>query len=66
MFYGHVMCVHLEQPKKKEIFTLLWHGLSLSRQSNTEKLTRLKIASDILMPFAGKLFTKEIEDTESL
>ena len=66
MFYGqvHVMCVHLEQPERGKIFTFF--GLSLSRQSNTEKPTRLKIASDILMAFTGELFTKEIEDTESL
>ena len=33
---------------------------------NSEKLTRLKIAADILMAFAGELVTEEIEDTESL
>ena len=41
-------------------------SLSLSRRSNSEKLTRLKIAADNLIVFAGEFFTEEMEDTESL
>ena len=37
-----------------------------SRRSNSEKLTRFKIAADILITFAREFFTEEIEDTESL
>ena len=50
------MCVHLQQPERSEIFT--FSGLSLSRWSNSEKLTRLKIAADILVAFAGQFFTE--------
>ena len=39
---------------------------SLSRRLNSEKVTRLKIAADILIAFADEFFTEEIEDTESL
>ena len=60
IIYGHVICVHLQQPKRSKIF--LFSGLSLSRWSNSEKLTRLKIAANILMAFAGEFFIKEIED----
>ena len=57
MFYGRAMCFHLQQPERSEIF-YIFSGLSLSRRSNTEKLTRLKIAADNLIVF----FTEEIED----
>ena len=60
MFYGRVMCFHLQQPERSEIF--IFSGLSLSRRSNSEKLTRLKIAADNLIVFAGEFFTEEIED----
>ena len=60
MFYGHVMCFHLQHPERSEIF--IFSGLSLSRRSNSEKLTRLKIAADNLIVFAGEFFTEEIED----
>ena len=54
MFYGHVMCFHLQHPERSEIF--IFSGLSLSRRSNSEKLTRLKIAADNLIVFAGEFF----------
>ena len=57
--YSGIMCFHLEQPERSEIF--IFSGLSLSRQSNSEK-----IAADNLIVFAGVFFTEEIEDTESL
>ena len=60
MFYGHVMCFHLQQPERSEIF--IFSGLSLSRRSISEKLTRLKIAADNLIVFAGEFFTEEKED----
>ena len=41
-------------------------GLSLSHRSDSEKLTRFKIAADILIRFAGEYFIEEIKDTESL
>ena len=44
----------------------IFSGLSLSRRSDSEKLTRFKIEADILITFAGEFFTKEIEDMESL
>ena len=47
--------------KKRDIYLL-----RLSRRSISEKLTRLKIAADNLIVFAGEFFTEEIEDTESL
>ena len=52
LIYGHVICVHLQQPKRSEIF--IFSGLSLSGRSNSEKLTRFKTAADILMAFAGE------------
>ena len=64
MFYGHVMCVHLQQPERSVIF--IFFGLFLSRLSNNEKLTRLKIAADISMAFAGEFFTKEIGDRDTV
>ena len=64
MFYGHVMYFHLQQPERSEIF--IFTGLSMSRRSNSEKLTRLKIAIDNLIVFAGEFFTEEIEGTECL
>jgi len=39
----------------------IFSGLSLWRQSNGENLTRFKIAAQILMTFAGKFFTEEME-----
>ena len=62
MFYGHVMCFHLQQSERSEIF--IFSGLSLSRRSISEKLTTWKIAADNLIVFA-EFFTEEIEDTES-
>ena len=41
MFYGHVMCVAIAR-KRRNIYLV-----------GSEKLTRLKIAADILMTFAG-------------
>ena len=59
MFYGHAIF------KESEIF--MFSGLSLLRRSSGEKLTRFtKIEADILITFAGEIFTEEIEDTESL
>ena len=49
-----------QQPERSEIF--IFSSLSLSGLS----LARFKIAANILMAFAGKFFTKEIEDTESI
>ena len=63
MCYGHAIFIGSNQ---KEAKYFIFSGLSLSRQSNIKKLTRFKIATDILMAFAGEFFTKEIEDTESL
>ena len=51
--------VQRQQPERIEIF--IFPGLSLSHQSNSENLTRFKIAADTLMTFAGEFFTKEIE-----
>ena len=48
MFYGHAMLIGNSQ----NIFS----GLSLSRRSNNKKLTRFKIAADILIAFAGEFF----------
>ena len=56
--------VHKQQPERNELF--IFSGLSLTHRSNSEKLTRFKIAADILMEFAGEFFTEEIKDTESL
>ena len=41
-------------------------GLSLSRRSNSEKLTRFKIAARSLMTFAGEFFYRRNRKTESL
>ena len=46
--------------KRSEIF--IFSGLSLSGLS----LARFKITADILIAIAGKFFTEEIEDRESL
>ena len=56
--------VHRQQAERSKIF--ISSGLSLSHQANSEKVTRFKIAADILIAFAGEFFTEEIEDTESL
>ena len=56
--------VHRQQPERSKI--VIFSGLSLSHRSNSENLTRFKIAADILMAFAGEFLTEEIEDTESL
>ena len=55
LFYGHAMFVGNNQKDRSEIF--IFSGLSLAR---------FKIAADILIAFAGEVFTEEIEDTESL
>ena len=52
-------CSHAKVLLKSEMF--IFSGLALSRPSNSEKLTRFKIAADSLMTFAGEFFTKEIE-----
>ena len=56
--------VHRQQQEKSKIF--IFSSLSLSHRSSSEKLTRFKIAANILIAFAGEFFTEEIEDTESL
>ena len=56
--------IHRQQPERSKIFYLLWFIAVTSIKH--KKLTRFKIAADILMAFAGEFFTKEIEDTESL
>ena len=48
--------VHGQLPERSDIFT--FSGLSLWRRSNSEKLTRFKIAADTLMTFAGEFFTE--------
>ena len=48
MIYGHVICVHLQQPQKEAGY--------FSSPVYREKLTKLKIAADILMAFAGEFF----------
>ena len=53
LFYGHAMFT--QQPERSEIF--VFSGLSPAR---------FKITADILIAFAGKFFTEEIGDTESL
>ena len=50
-FYSHN--VHRLQPERSEIF--IFSGLSLAR---------FKITANILMAFAGDVFTEEVEDTE--
>ena len=55
MFYGHVMFIGNSQKEARLLY-----------RSNSEKLTRFKIAADILMAFAGEFFTEKIEDTELL
>ena len=52
--------VHRQRPERSEIF--IFSSLSLSGLS----LARFKIGANILMAFAGKFFTEEIEDTGSL
>ena len=56
------MFVGNSQKDRSEIF--IFSGLSLSMSGLT--LARFKIAADILIAFAGEVFTVEIEDTESL
>ena len=46
-------------PEKSEMF--IFSGAELSRLSNSEKLTRFKIAAGTSMTFAGDFFTEEIE-----
>ena len=59
MFYGHAMFIGNRQ--KEAIYFNIFSGLSLWRRSNSEKLTRFKIAADTLMTFAGGFFTEEKE-----
>ena len=58
--------VHRQQQERSEVF--IFSGLSLSRRSNSEKLTGFKIhvAADISMAFAGECFTEEIDDTVAI
>ena len=60
--YGHAMFVDNSQKDRSEIF--IFSGLSLSMSGLS--LARFKITADILIAFAGEVFTEEIEDTESL
>ena len=53
-------CSQATVRKKQDIY--LFQFLSLSGLL----LARFKMTADILIAFAGKFFTKEIEDTESL
>ena len=66
-FCGHAM-VKGNSQKEARYFNIssACSGLSLSHRSNSENLTRFKIAADILIRFAGEFFTQEIKDTESL
>ena len=52
--------VYRQQPERSEIFII--SGSSLSGLS----LAKFKITADILIAFAGEIFTVETEDTESL
>ena len=62
LFYGHAMFVGNSQKDQSKIF--IFSGLSLSMSGSS--LARFKITADILIAFAGEVFTVEIEDTESL
>ena len=48
-------------PPVERIEIFIFSGLSLSHRSNSENLTRFKIAADTLMTFDGEFFTEEIE-----
>ena len=48
--------VHRQPPERSDIF--IFSSLLLWRRSNSEKLTRFKIAADTLMTFAGEFFTE--------
>ena len=52
MFCGHATA----EPERSGI--LIFSGLSLSRRSKSEKLTRFKLAADTLMTFAGEFFSE--------
>ena len=54
MSYGHTMFIGNRQ--KEAIYFNIFLGLSLWRRSNSEKLTRFKIAADTLITFAGDFF----------
>ena len=54
--------VRRQQPERSEIF--IFSGLSLLYRSNSENLTRFKIAADT-MTFAGEFFTAELERQSS-
>ena len=56
------MFVGNSQEDRSEIF--IFSGLSLSMTGLS--LARFEITADILIAFAGEVFTEEIEDTESL
>ena len=58
LFYGHAM---FKGNSQKEARYYLFRFLSLSGLS----LARFKITADILIAFAGELFTEKIEDRES-
>ena len=73
--------IYIVIPWMPEVFSLEERQLFLNGQtmfiSNSQKearylslsglsLARFKITADILMTFAGELFTEEIEDTKSL
>ena len=55
MIYGHVICVHFATAKKKRDISSPVY-MYRCRVGQSEKLTRLKIAADILMAFAGEFF----------
>ena len=55
MFYGHIMCVHLQQPEKRVRY--LSSPVYCCRAGQTVKTNKVKIGADILMVFAGQFFT---------
>ena len=63
MFYGHAMFIGNRQ--KEAIYFNIFSGLSLWRRSNSEKLTRFKIAADTLITFAGEFFLAKKKKTQS-
>ena len=67
MFYGYAIYSKATARKRERSDIFNFSGLSLSRRSSSENLTRFtKIEADILITFAYEFFTEEIEDTESL
>ena len=66
IIYGHAIFIDNSHPERSQTF--IFSGLSLSKRSNSEKLTRFKIVANTFMTFAGDFFffTGKNSKTESL